>query len=610
MLAALTFFASGPIAKAAPIADQTAPRPLITLPIDDSRMVTLPGNLRSEATAANDLGEVAEDLPLEHMLLELKRSPERQAAFDSYTAELTERTSPNYHKWLTPEQIGSRYGLAQADLAKITGWLQSHGLKVDSIYPGSTMIDFSGTAGQVRETFQTEIHSFDVRGVKHIANYSNPKIPAALSEAVVGVVSLNDFRPHAMHKQVVRQHIDPKSGALITAAVSPNYTFTVNGSTYEAVVPADLATIYNLKPLFAAGYSGQGQTIVVIEDTNVYSTADWTKFRSTFGLSSYTSGSFTQVHPGGCTNPGTVSGNEGEATLDAEWASAAAPNATIELASCADTITTFGGLIALQKLLSAGSPPAIVSISYGECEAENGASANAAYNSTYQQAAAEGVSVFVSSGDEGAASCDANHERCTHGIGVSGFASTPYNVAVGGTDFGDTYAGHQQHLLEHHQHVHLRLGEVLHPRNPVERLLRQHACLLRRQRLQPSPTAPAASATAPPAKTTTSPRHPAAAAPAAAPPARPQLPASSAEPATATPNPPGRPCYGTSRRRRARYPRRLALRCQRRLGPLLRLLLLRCDQTATSLHRRCPATGPEQAVRPSPRPSWPASRRW
>jgi subtilase family serine protease len=421
VVAALACFALN--ANAAP-STPSAPRPLITGQIDGSRLVTLPGNVRSEANPANDLGLVADSLPLEHMLLQLNRSPERQAAFDEYTNELTEPASPNYHKWLTPEQIGTRFGLASADIETITAWLESHGFQINSIYPATTIIDFSGNAGQVREAFQTDIHSLEVNGTRHIANYTNPRIPVALAPAVAGVVSLNDFRPHTMHKNVVR----PVPG------------YSTSGG-YEAVVPADLATIYNLNPLFKAGISGKGQTIVVIEDSNVHSTSDWTKFRSTFGLSTYTSGSFTQVHPGGCTNPGTVSGIEGEATLDAEWASAAAPDAKIELASCADTSTTFGGLIALQKLISGSSPPAIVSISYGECEAENGATANAAYKSTYESAAAEGVSVFVSSGDEGAASCDANQASATHGIAVSGFASTVYNVAVGGTDFGDTYAG-------------------------------------------------------------------------------------------------------------------------------------------------------------------------
>ena len=222
----------------------------------------------------------------------------------------------------------------------------------------------------------------------------------------------------------------------------------MNGPTF-ALVPADLATIYNLSPLFKTGYSGQGQTIVVIEDTNVFKTTDWNTFRTKFGLSTYTSGSFTTSHPSpvtgpnNCTDPGVVANNDGEAIIDAEWASAAAPSATIPtLASCADTTTTFGGLIALQNLINAsGQPPALVSISYGECETENGAAANAAYNGAYQQAVSEGVSVFVSAGDSGAAACDNPASEATHGIGANAFASTPYNVAVGGTDFSDTFFG-------------------------------------------------------------------------------------------------------------------------------------------------------------------------
>lgn len=411
-------------------AESAAPQARILGPINEASRVTLAGNTRSEANSANDLGQVEDSLPMEHMQLLLSRAPAQQAALDAYTASLSDKKSPNYHQWLTAQQYGAKFGVAQADIDQVTGWLASHGLAVNSVYLNKMLIDFSGTAAQVREAFGVEIHGYLVNDARHIANASDPKIPAALASVVSGVVSLHDFMPHPQHK------------------ARSEYTYTSGGSTYYAVTPADLATIYNLTPLFAAGYTGIGQTIVVIEDTNVYTTADWTTFRSAFGLSGYTTGSFTQVHPApksgtnNCTNPGVVTGNDGEAILDAEYASAAAPGAAIELASCKDTSTTFGGLIALQNLLNASStPPALVSISYGECEAGNGATANAAYNTTYQQAVAEGVSVFVSAGDEGAASCDADLAKSTHGIGVSGFASTPYNVAVGGTDFSDSYAG-------------------------------------------------------------------------------------------------------------------------------------------------------------------------
>jgi subtilase family serine protease len=399
-------------------------RALITQAVDNQKRVTLRGNTRSSANAANDRGRVPDSLPLEHMLLQLRRPPELEQDLGQFTEAVQNPVSPNYHHWVSAAQFGQRFGLASSDIDAATNWLESQGFQVNRVYPSGTTVDFSGTAGQINQAFHTEIHNLEVNGEMHIANMSDPEIPAALAPAVAGITSLHDFMPRPMNK------------------ARASYTFTLEGSTYEAVVPSDLATIYNLNPLFSEGITGQGQTIVVIEDTDVYSTNDWTTFRSEFGLSVYTAGSFTQVHPSNCSDPGVVAGNDGEAILDAEWASAAAPSAAIELASCSDTATTFGGLIALENLLNASkTPPALVSISYGECEAENGGAANATYFSAFQQAVAEGVSVFVSAGDEGAASCDAGANYATHGVGVSGFASTPYNVAVGGTDFGDSYAG-------------------------------------------------------------------------------------------------------------------------------------------------------------------------
>ena len=426
ILASLFLFV-GPAAQA-----QNGRSILITQSLDESKLITLAGNTRPEANKENDRGLVADSLSMEHMLLQLKRSPEQERALLQYIEELQVPSSPNFHRWLTAKQFGQRFGLATQDLNVIIHWLESHGLKVNVVYTNGLLIDFSGTAGQVRSAFHTEIHELDVKGIKHFANMSDPRIPAALAPAIVGVVSLHDFKPHTNYK--------PR----------PDYTFVGCGDICYSVVPGDLATIYNLNPLFNASISGQGQTIVVIEDTDVYTTTDWTTFRSTFGLSSYTEGTFTQVHPApptgtnNCTDPG-VNGDDGEAILDAEYASAAAPSAAIQLASCSNT-STFGGLIAIQNLLNeSATPPAIMSMSYGDCEAFNGATSNAAYNTAFQQAVTEGVSFFVSAGDEAAASCDVQPSNApfsaTHGIGVSGFASTPYNVAVGGTDFGDSFAG-------------------------------------------------------------------------------------------------------------------------------------------------------------------------
>lgn len=393
--------------------------------------VTLGGNVRPEARREYDRGIVADTLPMEHMLLQLRRSPAQEHALEQFIEELHRKGSPNFHRWINARKFGERFGLATQELDVITHWLESHGFQVNEVYPSRMVIDFSGTAGQVRRTFATEIHHLDVKGEKHIANMSNPRIPAALAPAVVGIISLHDFRPNSMHRL-------RKPQALLTDPNTGNFP----------LVPEDLATIYNLNPLFTTGISGQGQTIVVIEDTDVFSASDWDTFRSTLGLSGYTSGSFKTIFPpppsgpNNCTDPGVIPNTDAEAILDAEWASAAAPSAAIVMATCADSTTTFGGLIALQNLINASAnPPAIMSISYGQCETVNGEAANAAYSSAYQLAVTEGVSVFVAAGDSGAAGCDNPAMGATHGIAVNAFASTPYNVAVGGTDFSDFYSG-------------------------------------------------------------------------------------------------------------------------------------------------------------------------
>ncbi len=245
-------------------------RPRITQSINEMDRVALTGNTHPEASLANDRGPVANNFPMDHMLLQLKRSPEQEKALQQFIDELHTKGSPNFHHWLTAQEFGERFGLAKPDLDAITAWLQSHGFRVNVVYPSGMLIDFSGTAAQVRTALQTEIHYLDVKGEKHVGNISDPRIPAALAPVVAGVVSLHDFRPHAMHKM---------------HRPRPQFTFPdPSGGTADALVPADLAKIYNLNPLFSAGISGQGQTIVLIEDTDVFSASDWTAFRLYFCL--------------------------------------------------------------------------------------------------------------------------------------------------------------------------------------------------------------------------------------------------------------------------------------------------------------------------------------
>ncbi len=389
-------------------------RPLVTQSVNENNRVTLWGDTRPEVRHAKDRGRVSDALQLEHMYLQLKRSPEQQQAVQQLIDRLHDQHAAEYHRWLTADQIAEQFGPAEEDIRAVSGWLQSHGFQVNNVYRENSVIDFSGPARAIRQAFRTEIHHIDVNGKQHIANISDPQIPAAFATAIQGVVSMNDFRPQPMNR--------PRS----------QYTFWSGGYPYFALVPGDLATIYNLNPLYAKGIDGKGQTIVVVENSNVYSVDDWNTFRTTFGLTQkFPHGSFQQIHPqpsnnpkngGPCTDPG-LSYAEGEATLDAQWASAAAPNAKIVVASCADTNANFGGYIAMQNLLTGrGKPPGIISISYGASESLLGASGNAYINQLYEMAVMRGVSVFVASGDQGADSTDNGAAAAVAGINISGFA--------------------------------------------------------------------------------------------------------------------------------------------------------------------------------------------
>jgi len=388
-LVGLTFTLNG-VSRLCAAHEAPHARVLITQPIDETRVITLAGNTRREANANTDRGRVADDFPMEHMLLLLKRPPELEQEFEQYIESLTDKTSPNFHHWLMPDEQGQTYGVAQEDVNTVTAWLESHGFKVGYVYPTRRVIDFSGTAGEIREAFHTEIHYLDVGGEQYFANMSDPQIPEGLAPVVLGVVSMNDFKPHA--------YLKPRTQYQVTSGT---------GGTYDLVVPADVQTIYNLVPLYRQGIYGQGQTVVVVEDAMPWGT-DPSTYQSTFNLGVF-GGSWSNTHPnagGNCTAPASPNGDEGEADIDVEIALAVAPGATIQAASCSDT-ATFGGLLALENLVSAGSPPSIISMSYGECEALNTQGGNAAFYSAFQSAAGAGVSVFVSSGDELSSSCSA-----------------------------------------------------------------------------------------------------------------------------------------------------------------------------------------------------------
>ncbi|MGB8261867.1 MAG: choice-of-anchor D domain-containing protein [Terracidiphilus sp.] len=407
----------------------------VTAPMDEGKLVQLTGNTHPLARTEFDRGTVYPGLPMERMILVLQRSKEQEAALRSFMARQLDPASQDYRHWLQPSEFGTLYGPAERDIQTVSAWLELHGFTVDKVAAGRMFLEFSGTAGMVEQAFHTSIHRYNVNGQEHIANSTDPSIPEALRPVVAGVASLNDFRAKPAHIDMGSFRRDPGTGKWSPEGsdqvADPLFGVTNAGTKYEMVTPYDFATIYNVTPLWSANIDGSGQTIAIAGRSNI-SLTDVAKFRSAFGLPAKAPTIYLNGADPGMSN----ADDRKENTLDVEWAGAVAKGATVELVTTKNTATTDGAVVSALYIVDNVTAP-IMSFSYGECELFLGTAQNTAYNNMWQQGAAEGISIFVSSGDSGAAGCEPSFRSPTaavYGLAVNGAASTPYNVAVGGTD--------------------------------------------------------------------------------------------------------------------------------------------------------------------------------
>ncbi|MGA3188816.1 MAG: protease pro-enzyme activation domain-containing protein [Bryobacteraceae bacterium] len=372
----------------------------ITQAVDNSQRTILAGHLHPKATAASDQGQVAPSLPMPYITLTLAPSASQQADLEKLLIAQQTKGSPDYQHWLTPEEYGQRFGISDADISKITQWLQGQGLKVLSVARGRNWIAATATAAQVEAAFQTQIHSYAVSGETHYANATEPSVPAAFGLVVKSIRGLNDFR---MKPRVKRKN---------TSSDGEHF-----------IAPDDQATIYDITPLYNAGINGTGQKIAIAGQTEV-NLSDIQTFRSSYGLPA--NNPQTVLVPGS-KNPGIQSstGDLAESDLDLEWSGAVARNATIIFVYSTDVVTS--AQYAIDQNLAQ-----VLSMSYGSCELETPQSEYSAFVSWANQASAQGMTWFAASGDDGAADC-ADSEN--PGLAVDLPGSVPGVTSVGGTEF-------------------------------------------------------------------------------------------------------------------------------------------------------------------------------
>jgi subtilase family serine protease len=399
-------------------------------PIDSTQMVPLKGNVHGLVQTRVDLGRTDGSQIIHEVTLVFHPSTAQQADLDNLLVQQQDRSSPNYHQWLTPAQFGDRFGMSQGDITRIVSWLESQGLTVTSVANSRNQISFDGTVAQVESVFATEIHNYLVDGVIHFANATNPSVPAALAGSVLAIGHLHNFspKPHAIVRKVSAEAADPK--------------FTSSASGIHFVAPGDFATIYDVGPLYSGGTTATGQTIALTGQSSI-SLTDVANFRSAAGLTANVPTLLLVPNTGVSTR---CSGDEGESDLDVEWSAAVAQNASVTLVyvglASGDSCTSrqFGAFDALQYAIDQDIAP-IISNSYGNCESSVGLSFAQTMRGWIQQANSQGQTVISATGDSGAADCDFHVTSATHGPAVDLPAAIPEVTGMGGTEFNGDAEG-------------------------------------------------------------------------------------------------------------------------------------------------------------------------
>jgi len=394
---------------------QGPPRERIINAINELETARLPGSVHPLARPQFDRGKAADSMLMSRVTMFFKVSVGQQAELNLLLSEQQDRSSPNYRRWLTPQEFGSRFGLSQNDIDKIVSWLESRGFTVQEVPASHNAVSFSGSAAQVAAAFHTEIHHYVLNGAQHYANSGVPSIPGALSDVVSGFVALDDFQP--------------KPRTIRRTMPVPKPTLS-DGSGHHFLAPDDFATIYDLKPLYGRGIDGTGQKIAVVGHTDIQ-LGDIEEFRS---LMSLPFNDPQVVLVPGSPDPGMLNDYVQEADLDLEWAGAVARNASLIYVNSSNAWDS------MQYAITNNVAP-VVSVSFAVCEPQLSQSDVSFFTSLGEQANAQGQTIVAASGDSGAAGCDdfsnAAHVQATQGLAVAMPASLPYVTAVGGTEFNE-----------------------------------------------------------------------------------------------------------------------------------------------------------------------------
>ena len=427
--------ATSPIAALRPVAQANRIAPNADL----GPQTQLTGHIPGWVTANNQIASHVVDLTATmHLTVVLRRDPAAEAALTQLLANQQDPSSPLYHQWLTPQQVGQLFGLTDPDIAAVSNWLTAQGLAV-SIEPNRTMLRVSGSAATVAAAFRISFAYFNAGDKPRLSATVEPSIPTALTPVVNSIGGLTEIPLHPYSHAVTGKSLAPADAP--SRIAQPDLTAS-DGTHY--LTPKDFAVIYDINGVYTAGNTGSTigatpQHVAIMGESRVAAT-DISEFATNVALGNYNLNTIVPPAADGGVDPGiTNTGAQDEATLDVDRVIGTAPGVIADL--IISTASSGGIGIGLDYNVNVLLDP-IQTVSFGACESQAGKAAVQQDDQFFQQAAAEGITTFISSDDSGANGCAASFTPVTAGqtytASINYLCSSSYVTCVGGTEFNDT----------------------------------------------------------------------------------------------------------------------------------------------------------------------------
>lgn len=365
---------------------------------------------------ASYFGNLPSDTPI---TVDIVMKTRNESYLQNYINQTVDPRSLLYHHYLSVNAFRAAFGGSPLAVSALTNYLKRFSIS-STVYSDNLVITASGTVGEFNKAFSVNVQKAKFKGHVFHGTRQKPMLPRFIANSILAVLGLSDYSKFT--PQMVKRPVAIKSSA---------QSGPLN------LDPSDLIKRYDVQPLYNKGMNGSGQTIGIITLAN-FNPDDAYQFWKAEGIDS--KDNRINVEP---VDGGTGYDGYDETTLDVEQSGALAPQANLNVYvgpnSDAGFVDAFATAInenkAAQLSVSWGMSETAIADSVAD-KTEDPAYA-LVFNQLFEQAAAQGISMFASAGDGGA--YDAARDAGTYDLSIDNPTDSPYITSAGGTTLPWSY---------------------------------------------------------------------------------------------------------------------------------------------------------------------------